>query len=208
VAHRMKTPPGRAGRIWLRRRRQSVERGREQLERKLQILTPERHRLQLHVARLRSEWDDACRDALTWQLRLVLLGGEDAQPAAAERGDAVVTIDWVTSMGLSYPTGAHVDTPPRGSGAVLPAGANAAAGPAREAFVHATAVGAELAAAERALGLLESETAVTRRRLRALTTRVLPEIHEALHDVDLALEQAEQEEHVRLRRAIDGGGVS
>ena len=207
MTHRMKTPPGRAGRIWLRRRLQSVERGRDQLERKMQILTPERHRLQLHVARLRTEWEAACREALTWQLRLVLLGGEDALSAAADDGEAVVTIEWVTSMGLSYPTSAHVERAPRANGPVLPAGANAAALPAREAFAHATAVGAELAAAERALGRLESETAVTRRRLRALTTRRLPEIHEALHDVDLALEQTEQEEHVRLRRAVGDGGV-
>ena len=38
-------PPGRAGRMWLRRRLATAERGREQLDRKLRILLPDLQRL-------------------------------------------------------------------------------------------------------------------------------------------------------------------
>lgn len=204
MATETRVPPGRAGRIWLRRRLGEVERGRDQLERKIQILLPERRRLRLHVARLRHEWETLCREALTWHLRLVVLGGEDALRSALPPQAVGVRIDWTTAMGLTYPTGVEMVRGPAPAGWTGPPLGNAAVVPATDAFREALRAGAQLAAAESALRRVEAETAVTRRRLRALETRRLPAMREALHSLELTLEQEEQEEHTRVRRAVRG----
>ncbi len=48
---------------------------------------------------------------------------------------------------------------------------------------------------------IEAEIAVTRRRLRALDRRWLPRLHDELRRLELTLEQSEQEDGLRLRRA-------
>ena len=51
-----RVPPGRAGRIWLRRRLATARRGRDQLDRKLRILQPELQRQRIRAARSHEEW--------------------------------------------------------------------------------------------------------------------------------------------------------
>ena len=48
---------------------------------------------------------------------------------------------------------------------------------------------------------LEAEIAVTRRRMRALDRRWLPWLQDELIRLELTLEQSEQEDGLRLRRA-------
>ena len=48
---------------------------------------------------------------------------------------------------------------------------------------------------------METEVAVTRRRMRALDKRWLPWLEQSLAALELSLEQAEQEEGARLRLA-------
>lgn len=194
-------PPGRAGRLWLMRRLESAERGRAQLERKLRILLPEQQRLRLRAARFATEWEHALATAQTWQLRAVVLGGEDALRTATPDDPAVVDVAWVTSMGLAYPDAVTVRTPP------APRSGNAAIGPACSAFRAAVEAGVRAAVAEEALRRVETEVAVTRRRLRALEKRLIPAVEEALRTLELALEQTEQEEHVRLRLAAEGAAT-
>ena len=79
--------------------------------------------------------------------------------------------------------------------------ANAAVAPAVAAFETALAAGVRSAAAEEAVRRVESEVAVTRRRLRALDKRWLPWLEQSLAELELSLEQAEQEEGARLRVA-------
>ena len=201
-----RVPPGRAGRIWLHRRLAAAERGREQLDRKLRILLPELQRRRLQAERLDREWRAACAVARTWLLRVAILGGEDAVLGAAAVEPARVEVTWATTMGLSYPAGAELVTRPdlvnRPGQAVPPA--NAAVVPAVEAFEAALRAGVGSAAADEAVRRVEAEIAVTRRRMRALERRWMPWLRQALAEREAALEQAEREDGVRLRRAVAG----
>lgn len=192
-------PPGRAGRHWLRRRLATAERGREQLDRKLRILFPEQQRLRIRAARVGAEWEAACTEADEWLVRACLLGGQDAIRGASRPEPVGADVHWTTTMGLSYPSDARV-SPAGGESTALPPG-NAALAPAAAAFGAALAAGVRAAAAQEAVRRVEAEIAVTRRRLRALDKRWLPALHRELVRLELALEQSEQEDGLRLRRA-------
>lgn len=192
-------PPGRAGRQWLRRRLATAERGREQLDRKLRILFPEHQRLRIRAARFGGEWEAACAEADRWFVRACLLGGQDAIRGASRLEPVGVDVRWTTTMGLSYPSDARV-SPAEGQGVTPPSG-NAALAPAAAAFRAALAAGVRAAAAQEAVRRVEAEIAVTRRRLRALDKHWLPTLHRELVRLELTLEQSEQEDGLRLRRA-------
>lgn len=192
-------PPGRAGRNWLRRRLATAERGREQLDRKLRILFPEEQRLRILATRARADWESACARADAWLLRAALLGGQDAIRCASRFEPVGVEVQWATTMGLTYPSEAHVTAATEI--AVLPAG-NSAVAPATTAFHAALVAGVRTAAAEEAVRRIEAEIAVTRRRLRALDRRWLPRLQDELIRLELTLEQSEQEDGLRLRRAV------
>jgi V/A-type H+/Na+-transporting ATPase subunit D len=190
-------PPGRAGRIWLRRRLATAERGQGQLDRKLRILIPERERLEIQAERRRTEWVDSVREAQTWLLRMTILGGQDAVRNATPSSVAEVEITSNTTMGLTYPADARVLT----TSATDTFSGNAAAAPTTAAFRDALLAGARAAAADEAVRRLADEIALCHRRLRALEKRWLPWLREALAALELELEQGEQEDNVRLRRA-------
>lgn len=191
-------PPGRSGRLWLRRRLGTANAGRDQLDRKLRILVPEQETLRMQAERCRQDWMAACEEARTWLLRAVLLGGQDALRCAAPAEPAEVEVVWTVAMGLRYPSDAAlVEQPQRPL--VVP---NAAIAPARAAFRDAVLAGVRSAAADEAVRLVDAEIAVTRRRLRALEKRWLPWLQDALAQLDLSLDEAEQEEGARLRRAL------
>ncbi len=192
-----RVPPGRAGRMWLRRRLDTAERGREQLDRKLRILIPERRRLENRAARRREEWIAAHAQAQMWLLRASLLGGQDAIRGASPPDLADVTVRWTSSMGLAYPEDIVLANAGQGQ-PFLPG--NAAVGPASAAFQAALLAGSRAAAADEAVRRLDAEIAVTRRRMRALDKRWLPWLRDALAALELSLEQAEQEDGMRLRR--------
>ncbi|OJV60913.1 MAG: hypothetical protein BGO38_09300 [Cellulomonas sp. 73-145] len=194
-------PPGRAGRLWLRARLSTAQKGRDQLDRKLRILLPEQQRLQTRLERREATWSQAYAEAQTWLLRAVLLGGEDVVRCAAPSGTAEVEVVWTSAMGLSYPEDVLVRTGPA-DGAVL--AGNAAVVPATAAFQAALVAGARAAAAREAVARLAAEIAVTRRRMRALDKRWLPWLRERLAALELTLEQTEQEDGMRLRRAVSG----
>lgn len=196
-------PPGRAGRMWLRGRLATAERGRDQLDRKLRILIPERQRLQTRLELRRQAWSAAYDEAQTWGLRAALLGGEDAIRGATPAHPADVQVTWASAMGLSYPEDAVLAEPAPGDEAVP---SNAAIVPATAAFRGALLAGARAAAAQEAVSRLESEIAVTRRRMRALDKRWLPWLRESLARLELTLEQTEQEDGMRLRRAVGVDG--
>ncbi len=195
-----RVPPGRAGRIWLRRRLATARRGRDQLDRKLRILQPEVQRQRIRAARSHEEWRRACARVRLWTTRVALVSGQDAFRHAAARHPAVVELSWATSMGVVYPSAVSVTTTPE-PGAVVD---NAAVAPALEATRTALLAGARAAAADEAVRRIEAEIDVTRRRLHALDRRWLPWLEAELARLELALEQAEHEDGVRLRRATAG----
>jgi len=198
MAFGARIPPGRAGRMWLRRRLDTAARGRDQLDRKLHILVLEQQRLRIQADRSRAAWATTCEAARTWMLRATLLGGQDAIRNATPPQPVDIEIVWTTAMGLSYPADVRLVGP----GWELPIpSANAAVTPTAAAFRAAMRAGVRSAVATEALNRVETEIAATRRRLRALDKRWLPWLKESLVALDLSLEQAEQEDGMRLRRA-------
>lgn len=194
-----KVPPGRAGRMWLRRRLVTAERGHEQLDRKLRILIPERQRLQTRAARRHEEWVAAHADAQAWLLRASMLGGQDAIRAAAAPGLVDVTVLWTTAMGLAYPEDVTISHPGPDV-PVLPS--NAAMAPAVRAFRAALLAGSRAAAVDESVRRVEAEIGVTRRRMRALDKHWLPWLRAEISTLELSLEQSEQEDGMRLRRSV------
>ena len=69
----------------------------------------------------------------------------------------------------------------------------------REAFQELVRLGAELAAVTGNLQRLLGEYKRTERRARALEDVILPELDEAIHEMDVRLEEMEQEEAIRVR---------
>jgi V/A-type H+/Na+-transporting ATPase subunit D len=199
VALSGKIPPGRAGRIWLRRRLSAAERGREQLDRKLRVLVVEQAKLRAVAESYRRQWVGACGEGSDWLLRAALLGGEDALRQATPREPVTVRVTWTNTVGVRHPRDVailgDIDAVTAGLG-------NAALAPAIRAFEQAMTAGVRTAAADEAVRRVGTEIAVTRRRMRALDKRWLPWLREALAERELVLEQAEQEDGVRLRRAV------
>lgn len=192
-----RVPPGRAGRIWLRRRLSTARRGRDQLDRKLRILQPEVQRQRIRASRSHEEWESACAEVRRWTNRAALLSGQDGFRHAAARQPAELELTWATSMGVRYPSGAAL-TVAAEPGAVADNGALA---PAVEATRAALVAGVRAAAADEAVRRIEAEIDVTRRRLHALDKRWLPWLEDRLSELELGLEQAEHEDGIRLRRA-------
>jgi V/A-type H+-transporting ATPase subunit D len=191
--------------MWLRRRLATAQRGHDQLDRKLHILLPELQRRRLQADQSQRQWSDACQEADTWLLRATLLGGQDALRNATTPQLTQIEVTWTTAMGVSYPADArladHTAQPSSQPRTLTPLPGNAAIAPATTAFQTALLAAIRTAAAQEAVRRVEIEIAVTRRRLRALDKRWLPSLHEALTHLEMSLEQAEQEDGMRLRRA-------
>ncbi len=168
------------------------------MDRKLRLLIPEQQRQRIRAEVARREWLEECADAHNWALRAALLGGQDVLRHATPVGLAQVELTWAEEMGLRYPSAATV-TPPEDADArtldkaAIPAAVSAAG--------RALQAAAASAAAEEAVRLVDAEVALTRRRLRALEKAWLPALNRALSELELSLEQTEQEDGVRLRRA-------
>lgn len=197
-------PPGRAGRIWLRRRLEVARRGAELLDRKLRVIRGELDRLHDAEAAAIAAWDQASADAERWLLRASLLGGQRAIRVAADGRLADVTVSYGTVMGVRYPSSTSCvipeartwDTP------VIAA--------ARQAHAAALAAAARAAAAAEAVRLAEAEARATGYRLRAVKDRWIPRLEQALTEVTLAIEEQEITDAARLRlatRAGAGGGA-
>src|SRR4051794_8304797 len=96
-------PPGRAGRLWLRRRLDTARRGVGLLDRKLRILRGEQERLRLLAERTGADWEAACADADAWLARAAVLGGQREIRLAAAPPQTEVEISWGSVMGARYP---------------------------------------------------------------------------------------------------------
>lgn len=183
----------------MRSRLGTAEHGLSLLEKKLKILEQERDRLRASAELTRREWESACREARTWQLRAVLLGGERSIRLAAADRPAEVTVQWATAAGVRYPDHVECTLPPDTSRAII--GSSAVV---RARSAHRAALGAagRHAAAVAALRAVERERTATRIRAQGLHRRRIPDLRAELVRVELALEEQERAENVRLRRAI------
>jgi V/A-type H+-transporting ATPase subunit D len=194
---RLAVPPGRAGRLWLVRRLETARTGAGLLDRKLRLLQAELTRREAAAELTAQRWDSSQDDARVQLLRAALLGGQRAVRLATG-GYADVTIRYAATMGIRYPAAAICAAPPPATweGPVL--------AQARWAHQEALAAAAEHAAATAALRVIEAETVATRYRLRAIRERWLPRLESALAEVTLAIEEQEQADAARLRRAGPG----
>lgn len=192
------TPPSRAARLRLRHRLDVALRGADLLEQKLRILRAEHERLVESEAARAQLWHDRLREAETWLLRALVLGGESAlRSAGFGTGPATVTIDEATTMGVRHPSGASCGQPDRSPTAA--ALRNTALVHAEAAYREAVQAAAAYAAARASARIIGAETSQTRQRVRALRRHLIPRLEGALTRVDLALEQSEHE-GVVLRR--------
>ena len=192
-------PPGRAGRVWLRRRLAVAARGADLLERKLRILVGEEQSFALLVERTQAEWDEAARELGRWTLRASLLSGERGLRLAAAPEDADVQVTWRLTMGVRYPAEVSCQLPRRSSSHAVPD--NTALVQAIAAAERAVDAAVDHAAAVAALAAMRAEMVSTRRQLRAVGDRWIPRLEAAHHAVTVALDDQEHDESVRLRWA-------
>ncbi|HEY5051358.1 MAG TPA: V-type ATP synthase subunit D [Acidothermaceae bacterium] len=190
----VRSPAGRAGRMWLRHRIAVAERGASELERKVQLVSTEVRRRKAQVDQSRAQWRAACEEAERWMLRAGFVGGIDSV-RQAQTTPVEVAITWTTTMGVRHLDSATIDP-----SAAPDVGMSAAVLQARQAFATALRASADVATAQSALATLEVALLTTRRRARVLRRHWLPRLQSQLHNLEITLEQAEQEDQARLRR--------
>ena len=193
-------PPGRTGRLWLRRRLETAKRGSALLDRKLHILRNEQDRLRAQERRARQEWDARCAEAERWLLRAALLGGRRTITLAASREPAEVTVRYALAAGTRYPAEVTcaVPGPATFEGPALAA--------ARTAAASAVAAAARYAAVTNAALIIDAEVNATRYRLRAIEDRWIPRLEDTLAELELGLEEQEHADGVRLRQVFRQSG--
>ncbi|MFE0512721.1 V-type ATP synthase subunit D [Streptomyces sp. NPDC058964] len=203
TAHGRRVPPGRAGRLRLRRNLATALRGADLLERKLHLLL-DRERTERRAAEnAGSAWREALADADTWLVRGTLLGGERALAQAVPADRARVDVEWAALMGVRHPAAAAWTAPVRSPAEPTPP--NTALAQAETAYRAAVRAAAEYAAHRAAADLLAAEGERTRQRVRALRRRWIPRLQRELAALETALEEAEHEEAVRRRWAASHG---
>lgn len=196
----LRVPPGRAGRLWLRRRLDLAERGAALLDRKLAILEPEARRLAALRDQTAREWEAACLRARAWQLRAALLGGRHSLLSATAPA-ADITVHTATLAGVHYPAEVDCQLPQD-----LPSTTDTSATllSARTAHREALTAAAQHAAASAAAHALHRELAATRTRVRGLRHHRIPALHNALAQLEFTLEEQERADLVRLSWAKKG----
>ncbi len=205
MTRRMRNPPGRAGRLWLRERLELADRAVSLLDTKVRLLRRELERLEVLATESGSSWAVACNQAQEWQCRAVVMGSMRDVRLNMPSGLAELTVVDDTVMGVAFPRTVSCDIPlrdrdqaPIGSVAVLEAA---------NAFGTALRAGVASAAAAAACKAVRAEIAVTSQRLRALRDRWIPDLAAALKDVDAGLDELERADLARLRWVVpqDGG---
>lgn len=194
-------PPGRTGRLWLRRRLQTARRGATVLDRKLHLLHNEQSRLRTEEQRSRRDWESSCARAEMLLRRAALLCGRRAITLAASRVPAEVTVRYGLAAGTSYPAGTAcaIPEPETFESATLAL--------AHQACGEAVAAAARQAAAAAAVRAIDAEVGATRYRLRAIEDRWIPQLERALTQVELGLEELEHSDGVRLRHLLSRPGA-
>ncbi|MEU3253371.1 V-type ATP synthase subunit D [Streptomyces sp. NPDC006997] len=198
----LRVPPGRAGRMRLRRSLEVARRGADLLDQKLRILRTRHEELLRAEHTARERWHERLREAELWLRRGLLLGGEEALETTASTPPAELETAWTSTMGVRHPRTASCVLPERGPDVLAPA--NTALFHAGAAYQEAVRAAAEYAAAGAAARAVGAELLATRQRVRALRRHWIPRLEAALAHADLALEQGEHEDAVRRRWAARG----
>ena len=192
---KLRHPPGRAGRLWLRHRFEVATRGADLLDKKRRALIQDHRRLRVVARETAVEWKRAAEQAETWVNRAAVMAGEEkVAMLAALHPRAEVTVRWRSSMGVAFASEASVDLGPAPTGT---SGGSAAADMAVPAARAAVGAAVKDAVARTALRRISIELAVTSRRQRALERRWLPTLAAAERRLSEALDEMEREEATR-----------
>lgn len=194
----LRPPAGRAGRLWLLRRLTVARRGRDVLEQKRRALMRQLDRLEGELAEAQRDWELEARAAEEWWQRAAVLAGERPLALACEaaRGRAELQLVWRNALGVVFPAEVSVTGPET---ELFPAGGSSALILAAEAHTRALDAAARLGAAELAHRRTAAELHATTLRVRAIDRRWIPEHERALSTLELALDEGEREESVRIR---------
>lgn len=200
----IRVPPGRAGQVWIRRRLETARRGIDILSRKQRLLAVERERREPEAEAARKAWIEACAEAELWCARALRIGHEhQISIVAAHLGaPASLTVEWHNVMAVSIPAGPRCEFPDLARASA--SGGSSATDRAVSALAHAVERAAAHATVQRALANIDAELLQTRRRLRLLERRRLPQLERALRASRERLEQNEREDTLRLRWARRG----
>lgn len=200
---KVRTPPGRAGRTWLRRRLVVASRAAELLEHKRHELEAELGRLTGVVERTERDWKRSFGEATHWLARVDATGGARALRLAQAglTGRVAADLTWRSVMGVRYPSDVACRVPdPAG---VTPLEGGAALSFAIAAYGEATEDGVKHAAAQAAHLRIVAELRRTRRRLRALEARAVPAYEDALAILELRLDEEERGDLVRAKWTLE-----
>ena len=198
---RLRIPPGRAGRLWLRDRLAAAGSAADLLDHKRRELESELTRIGRILSQRTKAWREAMTDAQRWLGRVDLTAGDRAlrMAAALEPTRAEVDLEWRQIMGVHYPTDFRLDVPPAPTVASLDGGA--ALTVALAAYRAAAQAAVAHAVARTAHERIQAELDRTIRRLRALRLRAIPAHREALAALELQLDERDREEGVSARWA-------
>jgi len=195
----LRIPPGRAGRTWLIARLEVAQRGAELLDRKRQVLLGEQARVRAEAERARQDWNEAAARMETWSSRAGIIDGAARLELLARhaRDRASLELSWLNFMGARIPHADAVDVPE--PPAVSALGGSSAAVLLARASCEAARAATRFAIAERAESELSAELGRAARRLRALRERWIPQHEQALAALDLALDEGQREQAIRVR---------
>ncbi|WP_225101691.1 V-type ATP synthase subunit D [Streptomyces sp. CoH27] len=203
TVHGRRVPPGRAGRLRLRRSLATALRGADLLERKLRLLLDREQAERRAAEEAGRVWRERLAEADSWLVRGVLLGGERALAEAVPADRSRIDVQWAALMGVRHPAAVDWADPVRSPAEPTPP--NTALTHAETAYRAAVRAAAEHAAHRAAADLLAAEAERTRQRVRALRRHWIPRLQRELASVELGLEEAEHEEAVRRRWAASHG---
>ncbi|MGZ4184379.1 MAG: V-type ATP synthase subunit D [Solirubrobacteraceae bacterium] len=194
----LRIPPGRAGRTWLLRRLDVAHRGAQLLDRKRQVLLAEQLRVRAEAEQARHDWNDAAAEVETWTARAGIVDGAVRLELLARhvQDRASLELSWRNLMGAQLPRAEAVDVPEPPDLSAL--GASSAAVLLARACSDAARAAARYAVARRAEAELSVELGRAARRLRALRDRWIPQHEQALVALDLALDEAQREQAIRV----------
>jgi V/A-type H+-transporting ATPase subunit D len=203
---RLRIPPGRTGRLWLRDRLASAESAADLLDHKRRELESELARMGTIVGQRTAAWRAAMVEAQRWLGRIdATVGGRALRMATAlEPAPADVVLEWHQIMGVRYPTDFTISLPAAPAVASLAGGAAVVV--ALSAYRRSVEAGVAHAVARTAHERIRAELDRTIRRLRALKLRAIPAHQQALDRLELELDERDREEGVSARWAVQAGG--
>ncbi|MGZ4179066.1 MAG: V-type ATP synthase subunit D [Solirubrobacteraceae bacterium] len=195
----LRIPPGRAGRRWLLERLDVAYRGAELLDRKRQALLAEQARVRAQAEQARRDWHEAAAEVKAWTERAALVDGEIRLQLLARhaRERASLELSWRNLMGAQLPRVDAIQIPDPPPLSAL--GASSATVLLASACSEATRAAARYAVSTRAESELSAELGRAARRLRALRDRWIPQHEHALAALDIALDEAQREQAIRVR---------